>query len=103
MGQALLTIAGRSYRIPARDGDEARITGLGEEIAGRAARLTSALGVLPETQLLVLCALMLADELAEARGAGAAASPAPSLSPAATPDLSRLAALVEKLEALARA
>jgi cell division protein ZapA len=105
MGQALLTIAGRSYRIPARDGDEARITGLGEEIAARAARLTSALGVLPETQLLVLCALMLADELAEARGAGAAPSPAPTSAPtpAATPELSRLAALVEKLEALARA
>jgi len=98
MGQALLTIAGRSYRIPARDGDEARITRLGEEISARADRLTTALGVLPETQLLVLSALMLADELAEARSG----SPAPAAAPAATLDLSRLAALVEQLEALAR-
>ena len=106
MGQALLTIAGHSYRIPARDGDEARITRLGEEISARAARLTSTLGTLPETQLLVLCALMLADELAEARGANPAPAlaptPAPAAAPAAAPDLSRLAALVEKLEALAR-
>ncbi|OSZ67098.1 hypothetical protein CAP39_11710 [Sphingomonas sp. IBVSS1] len=104
MGQALLTIAGRSYRIPARDGDEARISRLGDELSARAHRLTTALGVLPENQLLVLVSLMLADELAEAR----CANP-PSLAPvtaaataSAAPDLSRLAALVERLEAIAR-
>lgn len=95
MGQALLTIAGRSYRIPARDGDEARIARLGDELSARAQRLTTALGVLPENQLLVLIALMLADELAEARGASPPAT-------AAGIDLSRLAAMVERLEAIAR-
>jgi len=95
MGQALLTIAGRSYRIPARDGDEARIARLGDELSARAHRLTTALGVLPETQLLVLVALMLADELAEARSGNPAGAPP-------QPDLSRLAALVERLEAMAR-
>ncbi len=106
MGQAILSIAGRSYRIPARDGDEARIAGLGEDIAARAQRLTTSLGVMPETQLLVLCALMLADELADARSGAPAAPPAPmpaaEPAPAPAPDLSRLAALVERLEAIAR-
>jgi cell division protein ZapA len=101
MGQALLTIAGRSYRIPARDGDEARIARLGDELSARAHRLTTALGVLPENQLLVLVALMLADELAETRGANPPAPPAVAVD-APAPDLSRLAALVERLEAIAR-
>ncbi|MBU6166630.1 MAG: cell division protein ZapA [Alphaproteobacteria bacterium] len=95
MGQALLTIAGRSYRIPARDGDEARIARLGDELSARAQRLTTALGVLPENQLLVLIALMLADELADGH------RPAPAAQPAGI-DLLRLAALVERLEAIAR-
>ncbi len=102
MGQALLTIAGRSYRIPARDGDEVRIARLGDELSARAHRLTTALGTLPETQLLVLVALMLADELAEARGANPPpASAAASAGPDSGPDLAQLAALVARLEALA--
>jgi cell division protein ZapA len=107
MGQALLTIAGRSYRIPARDGDEARITRLGDALSVRAHQLTSALGTLPETQMLVLIALTLADELAEVRGANTPAPPVASMAapgPAAgpAPDLAQLAALVERLEAIAR-
>ncbi len=100
MGQALLTIAGRSYRIPARDGDEARITRLGDALSVRAHQLTSALGTMAETQMLVLIALTMADELAEARGTAPAAPPAPVA--AVAPDLSRLAQLVERLEAIAR-
>ena len=103
MGQALLTITGRTYRISCRDGDEDRISRLGEEIAARAERITGSLGSVPEGQLLVMTALMLADELAERRGANPPAPPAVPLATAApAPDLSRLAALVERLEAIAR-
>lgn len=101
MGQALLTIAGRSYRIPARDGDETRISRLGDDLSARAHRLTTALGVLPENQLLVLVALMLADELAESRGANPPLSPVVAAAAGPDPDLSRLAALVARIEALA--
>lgn len=103
MGLALLSISGRSYRISCRDGDEDRIVRLGDDIAARAERITRSLGTLPEGQLLVMTALMLADELADAR---AGIAPPPSIAPAAPPpmvDITRLARIVERLEHLARA
>jgi D-alanine-D-alanine ligase len=72
MGQALLTITGRTYRISCRDGDEERISRLGDEIAARAERITGSLGSVPEGQLLVMTALMVADELADAYARAAA-------------------------------
>jgi cell division protein ZapA len=67
MAQVAITVGGHQYRIAARDGDEIRIERLGAELAARAARLTKALGVMSEAQTLVMVALMLADELADAR------------------------------------
>ena len=96
MGQALIAISGRTYRISCRDGDEDRVSGLGAELAARADRLTQALGVMPESQLLVMTALMLADEVADAR-----AGIAPPAAAAPMVDITRLTRIVEKLEALA--
>ncbi|MEI6485190.1 MAG: cell division protein ZapA [Sphingomonadales bacterium] len=96
MGQALIAVSGRNYRISCRDGDEARVTGLGGELAARADQLTKALGVMPESQLLIMTALMLADELADAR---AGLAPPPAAVPMV--DITRLTRIVEKLEALA--
>ena len=96
MGQAIVAISGRSYRISCRDGDEARIAGLGTELAARAERLTASLGVMPESQLLVMTSLMLADELADAR---AGIAPPPGAGPVV--DITRLARIVERLETLA--
>lgn len=96
MGQAMIAIGGRSYRISCRDGDEARVSGLGDELSARAERLTQALGVMPEGQLLVMTALMLADELSDARaGIAPAAAAAPMV------DITRLTRIVERLESLA--
>ena len=98
MGQALLSITGRTYRISCRDGDEDRISRLGDEIAARAERITGSLGSVPEGQLLVMTALMLADELADAR-----AGIAPPAAAAPVVDITRLARIVERMEQLARA
>jgi cell division protein ZapA len=98
MGQALVSICGRSYRISCRDGDEDRVSRLGDEIAGRATRITGSLGSVPEGQLLVMTALMLADELADAR-----AGIAPPVAAAPMVDITRLARIVERMEQLARA
>lgn len=97
MAETRLHIAGRLYRIDCRDGDEARVAALGADLAARADALTTALGAVGEGQLLVMLALMLADELADAR-AGIVAPP--SL-PAPGPDAAALAALVARVEALA--
>jgi cell division protein ZapA len=98
MGHALLTITGRTYRISCRDGDEERISRLGDEIAARAERITTSLGSVPEGQLLVMTALMLADELADARNGIAPPVAAPPMM-----DITRLTRIVERLETLARA
>lgn len=97
MAETRLHIAGRLYRIDCRDGDEARVAALGGDLAARADALTAALGAMGEGQLLVMLALMLADELADAR---AGSSPA---APAAAIDTGALAALVARVEALAAA
>jgi cell division protein ZapA len=52
----------------------------------------------PEGQLLVMTALMLADELADAR-----AGIAPPVAAAPMVDITRLARIVERMEQLARA
>ena len=98
MWLALLSISGRNYRISCRDGDEDRIARLGDDIAARAERITGSLGTLPEGQLLVMTALMLADELADAR-----AGIAPAAAPPPVVDITRLARIVERLEHLASA
>lgn len=101
MAQVSITVGGHLYRIAARDGDEVRIERLGEELAQRAARLTKAMGVMSESQTLVMVALMLADELADARsGTAPAPATAPAAAATASPDLARLARIVERLEAL---
>jgi cell division protein ZapA len=98
MGQVLLTITGRTYRISCRDGDEDRISRLGDEIAARAERITGSLGSVSEGQLLVMTALMLADELADA-----CAGIAPPVAGAPMVDITRLSRIVERMEQLARA
>ena len=97
MGQAVLAISGRTYRISCRDGDEDRIARLGDELAARADRLTASLGTMPESQLLAMTALMLADELADAR---AGIAPPPQAAPMV--DITRLTRIVERLETIAR-
>ncbi|WP_310476782.1 cell division protein ZapA [Sandarakinorhabdus sp.] len=97
MGQALLTITGRTYRISCRDGDEDRISRLGDEIAVRADSITASLGSVPEGQLLVMTALMLADELSDTRAGVAPAAATPPMM-----DITRLTRIVERLETLAR-
>ena len=98
MGQAVISVGGRQYRINCRDGDEPRVAGLGEEIDLRSEKLTGQLGVMPEGQLLVMTALMLADELADARAGIAPATP-----PGPMVDITRLTRIVERLETLAGA
>lgn len=98
MGQAVLSVTGRQYRVNCRDGDEPRLVGLGEEVAARAEGLTRQLGPMPEAQLLIMTALMLADELADARAGTPSSGPVPPMI-----DITRLSRIVERLERLASA
>lgn len=72
MGQVTVTIGGRSYRLACRDGEEAHLASLAEHVGRRADEVTSSLGQVSEARLLLMAAVLVTDELFEARGAGAA-------------------------------
>lgn len=62
-----LTINGRIHEVACDDADVARITELGREVDARAQSLLRQIGAVPDARLLVMVALTLADELAEAK------------------------------------
>ncbi len=97
MGQVIVAIGGRNYPLACRDGEEPHLTALAADIAAKAGRLTETIGVMSETRLLLMAALMIADEAHEARKAGAPAVAA-AASPATDPGL---IAAVARAEALA--
>ena len=65
MPEIEISINGRSYRVVGEKGEEERIKGLGKAVDERARRLVSAIGQVGQQQLLLMVALMLADELSE--------------------------------------
>jgi cell division protein ZapA len=69
MGQVAITLMGRSYRFVCGDGEEARIKALGDYIRVKVDQLGRDLGRTADDRLLVMAALMLADELFDAREA----------------------------------
>lgn len=78
MGQVAISLMGRSYRFVCGDGEEARIKELAAYVRTKVDQLSQDLGRTTDDRLLVMAALMLADELFEARGMSANAStPAP--------------------------
>ena len=82
MGQVAISLNGKSYRFVCGDGEEARITALGDYLRSKLDSLGPNLGRPGDDRMLVMAALMLADELFEARGEAhdeaAAAAPPPA-------------------------
>ena len=96
MGQVNVEIGGRSYALSCRDGGEDHLIGLASDIATKADGLTRSLGAMSESRLLLMAALMVADELHDVRS-----GKAPLTVPEADPALiTRLAALTERAEVL---
>ena len=67
MGQVAISLMGRSYRFVCGDGEEARIKALGDYVRTKVDQLGQDMGRAADDRLLVMAALMLADELFEAR------------------------------------
>jgi cell division protein ZapA len=67
MGQVTLTLNGRSYRIGCENGEEARLTELGRHLREKLDGVITEFGQVGESRLLVLTALLITDELFEAR------------------------------------
>jgi cell division protein ZapA len=69
MGQLSLTVNGRPFMVTCDDGQEARIRQLGQYIDAKVAEFVRSLGQVGEARLLLLAALVIADELADANEA----------------------------------
>ena len=69
MGQVNLTINGRPFAVTCDDGQEGRIRRLGQYVDAKVAEFVGSIGQVGEARLLLLAALVIADELADANEA----------------------------------
>ncbi len=67
MGEIKIEIRGQKYSLACRDGEEKRLTALAEYVDGKAKTLIDNLGQVGESRLLLMSALLIADELDECR------------------------------------
>ncbi len=65
MAQVEISINGRNYQIACDDGQETHLAQLGEYVDRRVKELVAAVGQVGDSRLLVMVALLIADELAE--------------------------------------
>ncbi len=73
MPQITVTIDGKTYRMACADGEEQHLLELGAGLDARVTQLRGSFGEIGDLRLMVMAALMVADELDEAKGKLAAA------------------------------
>ena len=103
MALVSVTVNGREFSLSCDDGQEPRIRRLAQMVDARVAEFASNLGQVGETRLMLLGALVLADELAEASDA---LQRAQSGTPATVPETPDAAAqsirdIARRIEAIA--
>jgi cell division protein ZapA len=69
LGQVNLTINSRPFAVTCDDGEETRIRRLGQYVDAKVAEFVGNIGQVGEARLLLLAALVIADELADANEA----------------------------------
>jgi cell division protein ZapA len=69
MGQVAVPVNGRSYAITCDDGQETRIRRLAQYVDAKVAEFVGSVGQVGEARLLLLAALVIADELSDANDA----------------------------------
>jgi cell division protein ZapA len=99
-----LTIAGRTYQVACREGEEENLRAAARLVDGKSREALSGLGTLSEARQFLFASLLLADQLIEGKPEAAAAPPEP-IAPAG-PDpalILRAESLADRLESLAMA
>jgi cell division protein ZapA len=105
VGQVNLTINGHPFAVTCDDGQEARIRRLGQYIDAKVAEFVGSVGQVGEARLLLLAALVVADELADANEAlrlerrGASAAEAADATDSAADNVNGIAQRVEAIAA----
>lgn len=94
MAQVDLIIAGRSYQIACREGEEENLKAAARLVDAKSREALSGLGTLSESRQLLFASLLLADQLVEGRTETAPAPADPIIG-------ERVAVIADRLEALA--
>jgi cell division protein ZapA len=81
MGQVLVNVNGRSYRFDCGDGEEARLNELAAIVKARIDALTQQYGHVGSERLMLMAALLITDELLDARAALAEQTGKPPAAP----------------------
>lgn len=96
MAQVTITVNGRDHRIGCDDGEEDRVRELAAIVDERATALAKQIGPSSDSRLLLMTAILMADDLSSARtGTGDAPKNA------APDDTARIAELANRLENIA--
>ena len=66
MAQVVVTVNGRAFELSCADGEEARTRRLAQYVDGKIGDFVRSLGQIGEARLLLLAALVIADELSDA-------------------------------------
>ncbi len=69
MGQVSVTLNSRTYRLACEDGEEARLVELATHVKERVEQLTLEFGQVGDERLLLMTAILIADELWDTRQA----------------------------------
>jgi cell division protein ZapA len=99
MAQVSIRINGYTYSVGCEDGQEAHLSQMAAEIEQRITSIRAIGGQSGEARLLMLAALLLADELYDTRAKAGAAEPAPKPDAEKRAKLRRLAARAEEIAA----
>jgi len=98
-----LNIAGRTYQVACREGEEDNLRAAARLVDGKSREALAGLGTLSEARQFLFASLLLADQLIDAKPEAAAAPPPPAPEPP-RPDpamVLRAEALADRLESLA--
>ena len=99
-----LTIAGRTYQVACRDGEEDNLRSAARLVDGKSREALAGLGTLSEARQFLFASLLLADQLVDKAPDAAAAPPQPVAAPEPDPVLANRAdAIASRLESLADA
>jgi len=98
MAEVDLRIAGRSYRVACRDGEEENLRSAARLVDSKSREALAGLGTLSEARQLLFASLLLADQLIDKGAASPPAAPDPVIVARAETLASRLESLADALE-----